>query len=178
MSVLNTQRLTLDRFTAEDVAFVLELVNEPAFHAYIGDRGVRTLDDARRYIDERLIAHYAAHGFGFWRVSETASGTPIGMCGLARRETLEHVDIGFAMLKRHEGKGYAYEAAAATLAYARDVLGLDQVVAIVVPDNARSTRLLTRLGMARTGAFTWPDDGVVLDVYSRVLSDRSPLAEG
>ncbi len=169
MAVLKTARLTLDRFTTADAAFILELVNEPAFHAYIGDRGVRTLDDARRYIDERLIAHYTAHGFGFWRVTETASGTPIGMCGLARRETLEHVDIGFAVLKPHEGKGYAYEAAAATLAYARDVLGLDRVVAIVVPDNTRSVSLLTRLGMTRTSAFTWPDDGVVLDLYARAL---------
>lgn len=169
MAVLTTERLTLDCFTPADAAFILELVNEPAFHAYIGDRGVRTLEDARRYIDERLIAHYATHGFGFWRVTETASGRPIGMCGLARRETLDHVDIGFAVLKRHEGQGFAYEAAAATLAYTRDVLGLDRAVAIVVPENTRSVRLLNRLGMTRTGDFTWPDDGVVLDLYARTL---------
>lgn len=169
MHPLNTPRLTLAEFGPTDAAFVLELINEPAFHQFIGDRGVRTPADARRYIEERLSSGYTAHGFGLWRVALAATGTPIGMCGLLKREILEDVDIGFAFLKTFEGQGYAFEAATAVVELARERFGLARLAAIVDPANARSVRLLGRLGFAFERQLTWPADGTRVDVYSRAI---------
>ena len=169
MLICETERLRLDEYTEDDAAFVLDLLNEPAFHQYIGDRGVRTLDDARRYITDRLCPSYTAHDFGLWRVALKNPGTPIGMCGLIKRALFDEVDIGFAFLKSYEGHGYGFEAASAVLAHARERLGLTRLLGIVAPDNARSIRLLTRLGLTHERAFTWPDDGSVVDIYGRAL---------
>ena len=95
------------------------------------------------------MASYAAHGFGLYRVARRDTGEPIGICGLLRRATLPDVDIGFAFLPAHRGQGFAVETARATLAYARDTLGLDRIVAIVSPKNAASIRVLEKLGMRK-----------------------------
>lgn len=145
--VLHTARLTLRRLTADDAPFIFELVNGHAFMRYIGDKGVRTLDDARGYIAKGPADSYARHGFGLLRTELTDSAVPIGICGLVRRETLADVDIGFAFLPQFCARGYAYEAASAVLAHAREVLKLPRVVAIVSPDNAGSIRLLGKLGL-------------------------------
>lgn len=146
--VLETERLTLRRFAHEDAAFIVELLNDPSFIENIADKGVRTLDDARRYLDDGPLASYAAHGFGLWRVGLKGDDAPIGMCGLLKRDALDDPDIGYAFLPRHAGRGYAYEAAAATMAHAREAFGLRRVVAIVNAGNARSIQLLDKLGFA------------------------------
>ncbi len=148
MIVLETSRLVLRRFAAGDAPFILQLVNEPSFLRFIGDRGVRSFDDARAYIENGPLTSYARFGFGLWLAQLRADGTAIGMCGLLKRDTLEDVDIGFAFLPAHWGKGYAYEAAAAVMDYARRVLGISRIVAIVSPDNAGSIRLLEKIGLS------------------------------
>jgi len=145
--VTETQRLQLHRFDANDAAFVLQLVNEPSWLEFIGDKGVRTLDDARAYIANGPAVMYASHGHGLYRVELKSTGEVIGMCGLIKRDTLPDVDIGYAFLPAHWGQGYAEEATRATLAHARDALGLARVVAIVTPTNARSIRLLEKIGL-------------------------------
>lgn len=147
MCVLETDRLILHRLTVEDAAFILDLLNQPSFLQYIGDRGVRTLDDARRYILNGPVASYKRFGFGLNRVELKATGTPIGLCGLLKRETLDDVDIGFAFLPSFWSKGYAYESASAVLEQGLDALGLPRIVAITAPDNHRSIRLLEKLGL-------------------------------
>ena len=154
MQVLETERLVLRHFKPSDAAFILELVNEPGWKKYIGDRGVNSLDDARRYIETVPLASYAKHGFGLWAVELKDGGSLVGMCGLIKRDTLEDVDIGFALLSRFEGRGYAREAANATLAYARDQLGLTRVVAITTEHNHRSGILLERAGMSYEGTIS------------------------
>lgn len=144
--VADTQRLTLRRLDEGDAAFVLELLNEPPFLRFIGDRGARTLDDARRYILNGPQQSYARLGFGLYRVDLRADGQPLGICGLIKRDTLDDVDLGFAFSERHWGHGYAYEAAAAVMRQAREVHGLERVVAITSPDNEASMRLLGKLG--------------------------------
>ena len=124
-----------------------ELLNEPAFIQNVADRGVRTKADAITYIRAKIMAHYAEFGFGFYLVELKESLTPVGMCGLVKRETLENVDIGFAFLQRFWGKGYAYESAAAVMDYGRSVLGLDRIVAVTARDNPGSRKLLERLGL-------------------------------
>jgi RimJ/RimL family protein N-acetyltransferase len=151
MQILETDRLILRHFTLDDAAFILELVNEPGWKQFIGDRGINTLDAARQYIETVPLASYAKNGFGLYAVELKDDHTLVGMCGLLKRDTLEDVDIGFALLSRFEGQGYAREAANGTLDYAREQLGLRRVVAITTKDNDRSGRLLEQSGMNLVG---------------------------
>ena len=130
-----------------DAAFILEVLNDPDFVRFVADRGVRTLEDARRYIAERFTAAYRRDGFGFWLVEVKDSKAAAGICGLVKREALPGVDVGYAFLPPFRSKGYAYESAAAVLAHARDVVGLKRLLAITNPDNAASIRVLEKLGM-------------------------------
>ncbi|MBC8152876.1 MAG: GNAT family N-acetyltransferase [Bacteroidetes bacterium] len=154
MCVLQTNRLSLHQLSTQDAPFILELLNTPGWLAFIGDRGVKTLDDARTYILNGPVTSYAQHGFGLYLVELTESRLPIGLCGLLKRETVEDVDIGFAFLPPYTGQGYAYEAASAMLTYARTMLHLKRVVAITAPGNQRSISLLERLGMRYKATIT------------------------
>jgi len=137
---LRTKRLTLTPVTLDDDAFVLELLNDPGWLRNIGDRGVRTIDDARAYITDRF-------GKSLWLVVRDASGEPLGMCGLVDRDGLDHPDIGYAYLERHSGKGYATEAARVVLRHAQEVIGLKTVLAITAPENTPSQRVLEKIGL-------------------------------
>jgi [ribosomal protein S5]-alanine N-acetyltransferase len=168
-TVLETDRLLLREFQETDAAFVLRLVNEPSWLRFIGDRGVHSLEDARRYLEDGPRASYARNGFGLWCVVPRESGAPAGMCGLVRRETLPEVDVGFAFLPEAWGRGYASEAAAAVLAHARDRLGLRRVLAITTPDNHPSIRVLERIGMRREGEIRLAGESRDLLLLSRDL---------
>jgi RimJ/RimL family protein N-acetyltransferase len=146
--VLHTERLVLRRLTPDDAEFILQLLNEPSFLQYIGDKGVRTLDDARHYIATGPVASYERFGFGLYLAALHPGGTPIGICGLLKRDTLEDVDLGFALLPGFWKLGYALEAAAAVLAHGKAAFGLTRIVAITSPDNERSGRVLAKLGFA------------------------------
>lgn len=148
MSILDTERLSLRSITLEDAAFILELLNDPAFLRFVGDKGVRTVDEAREYIATGPQASYARNGFGLWLVELKASSVPVGICGLLKREALSDVDLGFAFLPRYRSNGYAYESAAAVLQYGRNALGIKRIVAITNPDNADSLRVLKKVGMS------------------------------
>ncbi|HVC29318.1 MAG TPA: GNAT family N-acetyltransferase, partial [Gammaproteobacteria bacterium] len=145
MKVLETPRLVLRRLVLEDAPFVLELVNDTAWLQYIGDKHVHDLEDARSYIRKGPLDMYARHGFGLYMVT-LRTGTRIGMCGLIKRDGLEDADLGFALLARYRGRGYAQEAAAAVLDYGRKALGLKRIVAITSPDNLRSIQVLENIG--------------------------------
>jgi RimJ/RimL family protein N-acetyltransferase/Fe-S-cluster containining protein len=146
-TVLESERLILRRLCEDDAAFILELVNDADWLRHIGDKGVRNLDDARAYIRNGPVSMYARAGFGLWRVELKADATPIGLCGLIRRDTLPDVDIGFAYLPRYRGHGYAREAASATLAYGAGIVGLRRIVAITSPENTASGRVLEDAGL-------------------------------
>jgi len=163
--VFETERLRLRHVDAQDAAFVLELVNEPSWLRFVGDRGVHNLDDARAFIDNGPRKMYAQHGFGLFVVERKTDAVPMGLCGLIRRDTLPDVDIGFAFLPRFWGQGYAYEAAAATLMYARDVQRLDRVVAIAKPDNESSDKLLRRIGLQLEGTIRLAGSDEDLNYY-------------
>lgn len=166
MHILETERLRLRPLTAEDAAFILELLNEPSFIQNIADKGVRTLDDARAYIANGPVASYRQHGFGLCAVELRDSGEPIGMCGLIKREGLDDPDIGFAYLERHWHRGYAVEAARRTLAYGREQLGLPRVVAITAPFNVASAQVLERIGMSFVRLIDLPAHGGVSRLYT------------
>ncbi len=148
MIVLETVRLRLSRLNPEtDAEFILKLVNEPSFHQYIGDKGVRTLADAQRYMADGPLQSYETNGYGLYKVELKSDGTAIGMCGLVKRDTLPNADIGFAFLQSYWNQGYAYESAAAVMTYARETLGLERILAITTPDNVASGRLLHKIGL-------------------------------
>ena len=146
MTVLETERLSLRRFTIDDAEFILTLLNEPSFLRYIGDKQVRELEDARQYILNGPVASYERNDFGLYRVELKASRTPMGMCGLIKREELPDPDIGFAFLPDFWNKGFAFEAATAVLQEARERLRLERILAITTLDNEASIELLQRLG--------------------------------
>jgi RimJ/RimL family protein N-acetyltransferase len=144
--VLETERLRLRLLALDDAAFYLEIVNVPAFIEYIGDRGIRSLPAARQAIVDGPMAMQRSLGHSLCLVELKHDGTPIGMCGLIKRDTLPDVDIGYAFMPQFGGQGYATEAAAGVLAYAAS-LGVKRVLAITSPDNAGSKAVLRKIGM-------------------------------
>ena len=157
MKVIETQRLILRHLDSEDADFIFRLVNEPSWLRFIGDRGVKTIDDARGYIANGPVDSYARHGFGLYMTELKDSATPIGICGLIKRDTLKDVDVGFAFLPEFWGNGYAYESAAAALEYAKTVVGLKRIIAITSPDNVGSIRVLEKLGLHLEQTIKMPD---------------------
>ena len=157
--ILETERLRLRKLTGDDAAFVLRLVNEPAFLTNIGDKEVRNLADARRFIREGAWTNQPKPGYGQFLVSLKDSGEPVGVCGLLYRPSLDVTDVGFALLSPYHRQGYAYEAATAVVQYGRSTLGIPQIVALTVPENTASIKLIEKLGMQFVKQVQmWPDD--------------------
>lgn len=169
MPVLETDRLVLRRLTVGDAPFILELLNDPDWLHFIGDKGVRTLEGARHYILSGPIDSYARHGFGLFLTALKADGAPIGLCGLVKRDVLEDVDVGYAFLPRFRGSGYACEAAAAVLRFAKDAVGLSRIAAITTPDNERSIRVLEKLGLAFERMVRLSEGAPEISFYARAL---------
>lgn len=154
---IETERLVLRPLEPGDAPFILRLINDPDWHRFISDRGVRTVEGARKYLAEGPIAMYARTGMGLLAV-QLKDGTPLGICGLIKRDTLPDVDIGFGFLPEARGHGYAYEAARASMEHGWRELGLARIVAITTPDNTRSAALLERLGLAVERVGTLPGE--------------------
>ncbi|MEO7200617.1 MAG: GNAT family N-acetyltransferase [Dokdonella sp.] len=146
-TVLHSPRLSLRELEGTDADFILELLNEPGWIRFIGDRGVTTLAAAREYIEFGPRQSYTRFGFGLYVVERQHDQQRLGLCGLMQRHSLPEVDLGFAFLERHGGRGYALEAANRVAAQARDELAREQLLAITLPHNSRSINLLGKLGM-------------------------------
>jgi ribosomal-protein-alanine N-acetyltransferase len=151
MTILRTERLELRELRFDDDQFILALLNEPGFLRHIGDKGVRSLPDAREYIAKGPMESYARFGFGLYCVDLVPGGEAIGICGLLKRDSLPDVDIGFAFLSRYWLQGYAVESASAVLQHGRRRLGLKRIVAITAPDNQGSIAVLERIGLKFEG---------------------------
>ena len=169
MSHLETERLALRELTLDDAPFILRLLNDPAWLQFIGDRNVHTLDAARGYLTSGPLAMYRERGFGLWLVELKIDATPVGICGLLKRETLPDVDLGFAFLPEFRGRGYGYEAAAATLAHGRNAIGLNRIVAVTAPDNTRSIALLEKLGLRFEKTVRLKSDGPETRLYATTV---------
>jgi RimJ/RimL family protein N-acetyltransferase len=168
-TVLTTERLALRRFELDDAPFVIELVNEPGWLQNIGDKGVRTIEDAHRYLRTGPLESYSTNGFGMYLVERKADGAPIGMCGLVKRDALEHVDIGFAFLARAGRQGYAHEAATAVVSHAKS-LGLPKLLAITTPTNRASQKVLSKVGLRFDREITLPAGTEVLHLFVAELN--------
>jgi len=148
---LETARLHLRWLTAADAGFMLRIWNDPAFVRHVGDRGLRTFDDATRALEQGILATYRQFGYGPFLVCLADGREEIGICGLFRRAGVPDPDIGYALLPEYTGAGYAAEAATAVLDHARHGIGLRCVIAIVSPENRPSIALLERLGLRYEG---------------------------
>jgi ribosomal-protein-alanine N-acetyltransferase len=166
-----TARLSLRRLTLDDAPFMVALYNEPSFLENIGDRGVRNVDDAQRFLRDGPLAMYARHGFGLWHVSRRSDGAGLGLCGLLKRDTLADVDIGYAYFPAFWGQGYAFEAVSATLDHATRAFRLRRVVAVVSPGNTGSIRVLEKAGMRFERMHAMDPGEPEVCLYARSLSD-------
>jgi RimJ/RimL family protein N-acetyltransferase len=166
VNIIETERLNLRRMTADDAEFILELLNEPSFIRNIGNKGVRTIADARLYILNGPVASYERFGFGLYLVELKESGAPVGICGLIKRESLADVDVGFAFLPSFWSKGYAFESASAVKAHALETLHLPRIVAITNPNNEGSIRVLEKIGLKFERMVRMSDDEPEIKLYS------------
>ncbi|PEP72881.1 alanine acetyltransferase [Bacillus wiedmannii] len=146
MIILETERIVLRWFHIKDAPFILELVNDPAWIQFIGDKRIKNLEDAKKYILNGPVDMYNKMGFGLYLVERKEDLTPLGMCGLIKRDSLEDVDIGFAFLEKFRSNGYGFESASAVIQYGVQKLGLKRIVAITTIDNINSGKLLEKIG--------------------------------
>ncbi len=170
MNNIETKRLILSEFSLDDAPFILEMLNDPVWLEFIGDRGVKNLEDAQDYIVNKLKKGFDEQGFGMLLVKLKDSEIPIGTCGLLKRDYLDDLDIGFAFLPTFRGKGYATEAAAATIEWGREKLDMKRVLAFTDANNAASITLIKKLGMEFERLMSdFPDDDAKIRLYGKYL---------
>nr|WP_299386235.1 GNAT family N-acetyltransferase [Allomuricauda sp.] len=165
MKILETERLIVRQVGTNDASFLLELLNTPTWLEFIGDRGVNCLSTASKYVEENIKSSYIQNGFGMYLVQLKDSFEPIGLCGFVKRDYLRHPDIGFALLPKFEGKGYAFEASKAVLNHGRTQLGMQEILAITTAMNLKSQKLLEKLGLQQKGTVR-PDQKEDLLLFS------------
>ncbi len=166
MTVLETDRLVLRHLNAGDAEFILRLVNDPSFIENIGDRGIRSLEQASTYLLDGPIKSYSARGHGLYLVVLKPLLEPIGMCGLLKRDEFQDIDLGYALLPEFWSQGFAFEAATAVLKFAHDSLGAPRTLGLVSPENTPSIRLLEKLGFTFSELRQMKPDGLPTAIYS------------
>ena len=166
MQTIETERLTLRPFTLDDSKFILELLNTGGWIKYIGDRKIRTIEQAIDYLEKGPLKSYRENGFGLGLVQLKTNRESVGMCGLLKRDYLDHPDLGFAFLPEHTGKGYAYEIAKRTVDDGLNGLHLERILAISLPENFSSVRLLGKIGFSYIKNFITDDTKEELSLYS------------
>lgn len=164
--ILETERLTLRKFNLDDTHFIIKLVNSEGWLKNIGDRNIKTEEQARNYLQNGPLKSYSEHGFGLWLVELKADQVPIGICGILKRDTLETPDIGFAFLPEFTGQGFAFEVASATMAFAKNDLKIGVISAITVPGNTTSIKLLEKLGFKFSRKIEAANGGADLLLFS------------
>lgn len=173
-TILQTERLLIREMTFDDSNFIVKLLNTSGWLRYIGERGVRTVEDAKVYLQNGPLLSYERNGFGLYLVGLLETGDFIGMCGILKRDNLEHPDLGFAFLPEYKGKGYAHEAAKAVIHFARERLKIKTLFAITMPENAASIKLLEKVGMKYDGVVKSPDGKDNLNLYKLGLNEALP----
>ena len=173
MNILETERLILRRFTLDDAAFIIELLNTDGWIRYIGEKNVKTTDQARAYLENGPLKSYRNNGFGLALVEMKVDHVPIGMCGLINRDYLDHLDVGFAFLPNHTGYGFAFEIVKKTVEHALGELKQEKLFAITLPQNYSSIKLLTKIGFKYNKNFITPDTNEDLCLYSITRNERT-----
>lgn len=163
--MLQTKHFNLREASESDADFILKLINQPAWKQYISNHSIETLSQARKYISSKLTPMYDELGLGLWIVESIHDKLPVGLCGLIKRESLKHIDLGFGFLPQYWGKGFAYETSIQCLRHAFENLNRPTVYAITVPSNKRSVKLLERLGFHYKENYSHPNSSEVLSLF-------------
>ena len=163
--MIETERLQLREYTLVDAPFIYKLMNSEGWLKNIGDRNIKTIEDAEAYLKKNYLSSYEKHGFGPYLVSQKEDGTPIGSSGLYKRDNLDFPDVGFAFLPEFGNKGYAYEASKAVMQFAAEKLKIQTIVGITLPENIASVKLLKKLGLSEIGTYQY-EDGEELLLFS------------
>jgi [ribosomal protein S5]-alanine N-acetyltransferase len=169
MTFIDTDRLSIRYMTVEDFRFIYRLLNEPTWIKYIGDKGIKTEDDAKNYIQTGPLQMYKDYGFGLYLVTLKETAVPIGLCGLIKRPSLENIDLGYAFLPEHTGKGYAFEATKAVMDYGKEQLSIEKLIAITTIDNIKSEKVLLKLGFSYDSLIKGTNDLEELKLFTKVL---------
>ena len=168
--IAETPRLLLRRITLDDADLMLAIWNDPAFVQHVGDRGIRTIEQAQQALGDGALMLYETYGYGPYCMVRKDDAQRIGICGLFRRENLLHPDIGFAVLPKFCGAGFALEAARAVVQHAREDLGIKTLAAIVSPANEASVSLIEKLGLIFQRGITMPGEQEEISLYSMNLN--------
>lgn len=171
--ILETERTILFELTKDDAEFMLDLLNQPTFIKYIGDRNVRTVEESVEFIETRYQKGYVDNGFGLYGVKLKDNQEVIGICGFVKRPDLEFADIGFAFLPQFGKKGYAFETADAVMKYGKDVLGFERVLAITTQNNESSVKFLNKLGFKFERLIKMPTDKNELNLFSKDSENKN-----
>jgi [ribosomal protein S5]-alanine N-acetyltransferase len=169
MTLIDTNRLAIRYITEEDFHFIFRLLNEPSWIKYIGDKGIKTEDDAKNYIHTGPLQMYKDFGLGLLLVTLKENAVPIGLCGLIKRPSLENIDLGYAFLPEYTGKGYAFEATKAVIQFGKEQLSIDKIVAITTIDNLNSEKVLLKLGFSFDSLIKENNDSEELKLFTKVL---------
>jgi len=171
MPIAETDRLLISKITLRDAARFLKLTNSPNWLKYIGDRHLKTVEDAKTYLKAGTLKSYSDFGFGFYKLQlKTKSKVFIGIAGLIKREHLDDVDIGFALLPEYENLGFGFEASSAILTLAIEQFNLKRIVAITLPSNGKSIKLLEKMGMSYEKRVKPFEDGQELLLFAKTLN--------
>ncbi|WP_454059783.1 GNAT family N-acetyltransferase [Elizabethkingia ursingii] len=165
MKTYETERLIIKPITLDDAAFLLDLYNRPKFIQYIGDKNLRSIDDAQTYIQNRFLPQLERSGFGNYTITLKENNETIGAVGIFERDGLPIMDIGYSFLEEYEGKGYAYEAAIKVKKIGMTDFGLEKLSAITSKENVASQKLLGKLGLAYVKDISLPNEDEVLMYY-------------
>jgi [ribosomal protein S5]-alanine N-acetyltransferase len=169
MTLIDTNRLVIRNITEQDFHFIFRLLNEPSWIKYIGDKGIKTEDDAKNYIRTGPLQMYKDFGFGLFLVTLKENSVPIGLCGLIKRPSLENIDLGYAFLPEYTGKGYAFEATKAVIQYGKEQLSINKIVAITTIDNLNSEKVLLKLGFSFDSLIKENNASEELKFFTKVL---------
>lgn len=173
MAILETERLHIELANPDDKDFFFTLLNSPKWLKFIGDRGIKTVQDAENYIQNPLVKSYREKGYGLYKLLLKPENAPIGVCGFLKRDYLDSVDIGYAVLPAFEGLGFTYEAAKAIMEYGKTQLGLHPVYGITTETNLASRHLLEKLGLQFISKRSGKDSDEELLVYSNKDNGKS-----
>ncbi|MDY7395889.1 GNAT family N-acetyltransferase [Aureibaculum sp. 2210JD6-5] len=175
MRLLTTSRLFLDLATKKDASFLFDLMNDPTYIKNIGDRNIKTIADAENFINDKFIKSYEDNGYGYYIIKLKDHQKPIGICGLVNRKEMKFIDIGYALLPEFTNKGFALEATKALYDYARSTLKINDIVAIINPDNYKSITLIEKLGMKYKKKIQLPDDNIECYLFSNRKNNTKPI---
>lgn len=163
--IIETERLLLQPMKIDDADLILELYNSPNFIKFIGDRNIKSIQDAEHYIANKFLPQLERLGYGNFLIKLKSNGKKIGGVGIFEREGLEIHDIGFSFLPEFEGKGYGFEAASELLKMAFTEFGLNKISAITSKENSASQKLIGKLGLQYQSIVRLPDDDEDLLYY-------------